>query len=221
MSKKVKALIFDMDGLLFDTEEIYCAANLELAPDFGMKEYSKEYYFQYVGVSDEETHNAYYKDFAYLGKEKIDAFVRAGHIKVREMFQAGMAPLKPGVKELLAYLAEAEIPSIVASSNNREFIELLLEQSQISHHFVGTVSGEDVKRAKPDPEIVLKAIAELGFAAEECLMLEDSFNGVRASYSADVPVIMVPDLLAPTPEMEEKCVAILPSLHEVKDFLIK
>lgn len=221
MSNAIKGLIFDMDGLLFDTEEIYCQANLALAPDFGLEGYSKEYYFQYVGVSDEETHAAYYRDFPNVEREVIDSFMVAGHAKVRSMFEAGMAPLKPGALELLQYLKEVKIPAIVASSNNREFIDLLLAKGNVTDYFIGSISGEEVMRAKPDPEIVEKAVLQLALNPAECLMLEDSFNGVRAADSAQVPVIMVPDLLAPTPEMVEKTQAILPSLHEVKEYLIK
>ena len=217
----IKALIFDMDGLLFDTEEIYCQANLAMAPQFGLTGYDRDYYARYIGVSDEESKRMYYRDFAAVGQGVIDDFIAASYAQVRELYRRSGAPLKPGAKELLAYLKQQEIPAIVASSNNREFVDLLLERGGIADYFIGSISGDDVSRAKPDPEIVLKAVAQLGVAPDSCLMLEDSLNGIKASHAAGVPVVMVPDLIAPNAEAEAKCLAIVASLLDVPALLEK
>lgn len=219
MKKPFKGIIFDMDGLLFDTESLYCQANMKIAPKHGIKNYDEEYYRGLIGLSDEETAEIYYEDFAEVGKTAIDAFILEGHLEVKEMFLAGLAPIKPGVIEILTYLKAEKIPCIVASSNLRQFIDILLEKAEIRRYFIDIISGDDVAKAKPDPEIVHKALAKLELAPEECLMLEDSRNGILASYRAGVPVIMVPDMIAPTPEVAEMTLEILPSLHEVINYL--
>lgn len=221
MEKTYKGIIFDMDGLLFDTETIYCEASITLAPKYGITGYDEALYMRYVGISDEELQQAYYDDFADVPNEAIDAFMAEGHQEVKKMFLAGRAALKPGVVELLRHFKQENIPCVVASSNMRVFIDILLEQAKIRDFFIDIVSAEDVKRAKPDPEIVQKAVATLGLTAEECLMLEDSFNGVAAAYSAGVDVIMVPDLLQPTAEVQAKTLCVLSDLKEVKESLIK
>lgn len=221
MEKKYKGIIFDMDGLLFDTETIYCEASMKLAPQHGLTGYDEELYMRYVGISDEELQLAYYQDFADVPNEAIDAFMEAGHQEVKTMFLAGQAALKPGVVEILRYFKEEGIPCVVASSNMRIFIDILLDKAKIRDFFIDIVSVEDVKRAKPDPEIVEKAVEKLGIQASECLMLEDSFNGIIASHNAGVDVIMVPDLLQPTAEIREMTLKVLPDLKKVKEMLKK
>lgn len=215
----LKGLIFDMDGLLLDTEKLYCKANLTIAPKYGITTYDEAYYMKYVGTSDEELYEAYYQDFAEFGRENIEGFIKEAHEEVKALFLAGKAELKPGAIELLDYLKEQEIPCVVASSNLRSFITILLDKAGITSYFSGVISGEDVKRAKPDPEIVEKAASMLQLAPKDCLMLEDSFNGVIASSEAGVPVIMIPDLLQPTPEIKERTLEVFPSLYDVKNYL--
>lgn len=221
MEKEYKGVIFDMDGLLFDTETIYCEASLNLAPKYGLTGYDKAVYMRYVGISDEELQQAYYRDFSDVPKKMIDGFMDETHQEVKKMFLAGRAALKPGVVEILRYFKQENIPCVVASSNLRMFIDILLENAKIRSFFVGIISAEDVVRAKPDPEIVEKAVEMLGITASECLMLEDSYNGVRASYEAGVDVIMVPDLLQPIPEISEKTLMVKSDLSEVKQLFIK
>lgn len=221
MIKEYKGIIFDMDGLLFDTETIYCEASMKLAPKYGLTGYDEELYMRYVGVSDEELQQAYYQDFSDVPNETIDAFMAEGHQEVKQMFLAGQAALKPGVVEILRHFKQAAVPCVVASSNMRIFIDILLDKAKIRDFFIDIVSAEDVTRAKPDPEIVEKAVSKLGFRASDCLMLEDSFNGVLASHGAGVDVIMVPDLLQPTAEIREKTLKVLPDLKEVKEMLLK
>lgn len=221
MTVKYKGLIFDMDGLLFDTERLYCEANIKIAPKYGLKNYDEDYYMRYVGISDEELFEHYYQDFAYLERSVVDQFIEDSHQEVKKMFIAGLAPLKPGVIELLDYCHEQEIPAIVASSNLRQFIDILLDKAEIRDRFTGVVSCEDVAKAKPDPEIVIKATEKLRLLPSECLMLEDSYNGVRAAYAAEVPVVMVPDLLPPTTEISKMATAVLPDLVAVKKYLEK
>lgn len=218
--KKIDGVIFDMDGLLFDTELIYYQSTQKIADAMNFP-YSKELYLEFLGVSDEEVQENYHRIYKDFGKEKVDEFIQRSYEDTYQVFEAGQVPLKEGVIELLDFLDEQEIPRIVASSNVRPAIELLLEGAGIKERFAGIVSAEDVTRAKPDPQIFKKALAKLGTSADNTLIFEDSFHGVTAATAAGIPVIMVPDLLAPTAEIKEKTLEIFDSLTEVPAYLKK
>ncbi|PTO38930.1 HAD family hydrolase [Enterococcus mundtii] len=211
---KVNAVIFDMDGLLFDTEIVYYEASQTVADRMGFP-YDKDLYLRFLGVSDEEVWANYHTIFASFGRETVQKFIDDSYQETLDRFALGQVELKPGVLEFLNFLEEKDIPKVVASSNQRHVIELLLEKNNLRHRFDTIVSAENVKRAKPDPEIFLHAHAFLGTEKAETLILEDSQNGVLAAYDAGIPVIMVPDLLAPSDELAAKTTAIVSSLHEV------
>ncbi|EMF0504609.1 HAD family phosphatase [Enterococcus hirae] len=215
-----KAVIFDMDGLLFDTEIVYYEASQMVADQMGFP-YDKELYLKYLGVSDEEVWANYHQIFARFGKNNVQKFINDAYEETIRRFSLGAVQLKPGVIELLDFLEEHRIPKVVASSNQRHIIELLLEKNQLTNYFETIVSAENVKRAKPDPEIFLLAHEYLGTKKQETLVLEDSKNGILAAASAEIPVIMIPDLLAPSEDLQQKTLAVLSSLHEVPGYLKK
>lgn len=215
-----KAVIFDMDGLLFDTEIVYYEASQMVADQMGFP-YDKELYLKYLGVSDEEVWANYHQIFASFGKNNVQKFINDAYEETIRRFSLGAVQLKPGVIELLDFLEEHRIPKVVASSNQRHIIELLLEKNQLTNYFETIVSAENVKRAKPDPEIFLLAHEYLGTKKQETLVLEDSKNGILAATSAEIPVIMIPDLLAPSEDLQQKTLAVLSSLHEVPGYLKK
>ena len=215
-----KAVIFDMDGLLFDTEIVYYEASQMVADQMGFP-YDKELYLKYLGVSDEEVWANYHQIFASFGKNNVQKFINDAYEETIRRFSLGVVQLKPGVIELLDFLEEHRIPKVVASSNQRHIIELLLEKNQLTNYFETIVSAENVKCAKPDPEIFLLAHEYLGTKKQETLVLEDSKNGILAAASAEIPVIMIPDLLAPSEDLQQKTLAVLSSLHEVPGYLKK
>lgn len=216
--KKVKGIIFDMDGLLFDTESIYCEANLVVADKYNIP-FTKETYARFIGISDEEVWAELHKMYADHGEETVQKFIDESWGMAHDRFKTGEVDLKPGVHELLAYLEEKEIPRVLASSNVRPVIEILLEHAGIRDKFSDIISAEDVKFAKPDPEIFVIAAERLGMSGADCLVLEDSKNGILAAEGAGVPVVMVPDIVPPTAELREKTEAVFTSLHDVIEFL--
>lgn len=215
----VKGVIFDMDGLIFDTEQLYYAGAQAAADTFGFP-YDKELYLNLLGISDEEVIMKYHELFdEKFGVDTVKAFIEAAYENTRLLFAQGKATLKPGVMELLTYLKANKIKWVIASSNQRAVIDELLEQAELTAYFSTVVSAEDVPKAKPDPAIFLAAQNLLGTKKEETLVLEDSQNGVLAAYRAEIPVIMVPDLLPPDADLKNKTVAVVSSLHEVPKFL--
>lgn len=217
----IKGVIFDMDGLIFDTETLVYQATQRAADELQMT-FGKADYLRYLGISDEEyvqvAHSDYDKDY---GEETVTEFIRRSYAYTKEMFDAGLVATKPGVAELLHYLEAQGIQRILASSNNRPEIERLLAQADLTQDFPVVVSAEDVHRAKPDPAIFLAAADLLQLPPHELLVLEDSANGVKAALAAEIPVIMVPDLLEPDAELAGKTLAVLPDLHQVRKFMNK
>lgn len=214
----VKGLIFDLDGLLFNTEEIYYESSQKVADEMQLP-YSRKTYLKYLGLSDEELWGSYHRDFAEFGEKMVAEFIKKSYEETLHIFHEGDVPLKKGAQELLTWSQEQEIPCVIASSNNRKTIELLLERGELREFFGEIFSAENVTYAKPHPELVEKAATFFSAPKKDLVMLEDSLNGVTASFAAGVPVILVPDLLAPTPEMEKMASHILPDLLAVKNFL--
>ena len=217
---KFDGVIFDMDGLLFDTELVYYESTQKVADEMCIP-YTKELYMDFIGVSDEEVKEYYHQIYQEHGEETINEFIRRAYEDTYEVFASGAVSLKEGVLELLDYLDQAEIPRVVASSNVQTAIELLLTKAGIHDRFSGIISAEDVTRAKPDPEIFNKAVALLGTEPEKTLVLEDSKHGISAANDAGIPVIMIPDLIEPTPEIKAKTLEIFDTLKKVPSYLSK
>lgn len=219
--RNLQGVIFDMDGLIFDTEHLYYRATKEIADELAI-DYDMEIYKQYIGVGDDEVWAAYHEMYDDLyGEEVIVEFIDRSFNRTIELFEAGAADLKPGLTEILDYLAEKQIPRIIASSNQRRIIDILLEKNGLQDAFEHIVSFEDVTRAKPDPQIFEKAHQFFDAPKENILILEDSKNGILAAHSAGIDVIMIPDLLEPTPDLVEKSLAVLDTLADVPGFLEK
>ena len=133
----------------------------------------------------------------------------------------GKLKQKPGIRELLEYLQKNHIKAAVASSTRREVVMRELEEGGLLPYFDKVICGDMVQRSKPEPDIYLEACRQIQEQPEECYAIEDSYNGIRAAKRAGLHPIMVPDLSAPTMEMEELSDCILPSLHEVQQYFEK
>lgn len=213
---QIKAVIFDMDGLMFDTETIYYQANQKTADKIGLP-FDYAFYEKYIGASDEDFFQALYAE--HDEKALVDQFVKQSREDIVEDLLNSPLPKKAGLDELLAFLKEKEYELIVASSTERHLVDALLKKAGVAHYFDGVVGGDEVKNSKPDPAIFLKASEKTRASKEETLILEDSLNGIRAAYAAEIPVIMVPDLFQPNEEATEKAVAIYSDLLEVKEHI--
>lgn len=215
----LRAIIFDMDGLLIDSEQVYYRGSQEIADQYGFA-YSKETYLNGLGLSDEELAAWYHTQYDALhGNTKVDAFVTDSYAHCLTLFDEGQGVLKPGVLDVLDFCHTRGIKTCVASSNTRELVEKLLQKQGILERFDAIFTADDVPFAKPDPALFLAAQEFLKFPKEELLVLEDSHNGILAANRAGISVIMIPDLLPPTVEMQME--AVLESLSDVPTYLIQ
>jgi HAD superfamily hydrolase (TIGR01509 family) len=208
----IDAVIFDMDGLIFDTERPVKRATLDAAMAVGF-EMPEAFYRTLIGVPGPEC-NARIK--AHFGSEfPFDAFDNACRSGIARLLDQGVS-IKPGAAELLGELHTRQMPLALATSSGRAWAERHLGGADLRRFFDAVATRNDVDRGKPHPDLFLKAADDLGVAPERCLVLEDSHNGVRAAHAAGCLPIMVPDLLEATDEMRDLCVLIASDLHEVR-----
>src|SRR5258708_25371452 len=206
------AVIFDMDGLLLDHEVLYRAAIFAACAAQGHAMVD-HVHLSLIGTP-KDSGDA--KLAAYFGETFA---LERYHVVCAEHFDSLCeieVPLRPGVRGLLEVLGDAAIPVAVATSTARGQAEAQLKKAGIFDSFDVLVTRSDVQRGKPHPETFLKAAELLNVDPANCLVLEDSHNGVRAAAAAGMATIMIPDLLEPNPEIENLCVGVLPSLDDVR-----
>ena len=209
-------VIFDMDGLMFDSENLLFEFYQQIAPEYGY-EVTREFYLETVGCNAKLVREI---TFRLLGEDfPLDEINHRIHEQIWESLKTTPIRVKPGLYELLAYLKEDKIPCVVASSSNEEKIRKYLRSAEVEDYFAGIVNGDQVVNSKPAPDIFLKACEMQGVKPEKALVLEDSQHGVLAAWRAGIPVICIPDMKYPAPEYAEKTTAILKDLNEVVDYL--
>lgn len=207
-----RAILFDLDGTLIDSEALVREAYLKISGRFGAAMTDTQF-LSLVGLH-RDANDAQLR--AFFGADfPLEDFYTA----VRGHMDGKHAPLKPGARELLDRLDDLALPYALATSSGRPWVERHFIAHALTHRFAAVFARGDYQEAKPHPEPYLKAAAALGVAPENALALEDSYHGVRAAHASGAMTIMVPDLLAPNEEMREKALRILPSLHEVMDVL--
>ena len=194
----IKKVIFDMDGLLFDTERLFMKKQAEISAEYGYV-FTRDMYIQMMGLNDKaaiEKAESFFKD-GYPSEE-----IRA---KVRQYMgraaKEGEIPVKKGIRELLSYLKSEGISCAVASSTRTDKVRLYLKSAGLCGYFAGVTGGDKVKRSKPEPDIFLKAAGDT--PPENILILEDSENGIKAAAAAGMRVICIPDLSEPCPEVRK------------------
>lgn len=210
------AVIFDMDGTLLDTEMVFRSVVFEIAGELGY-EMTDSVHLAMVGTSHEVTSQvlaeAYGASFPQaLFDDKCRALMQ---VQLREA-----VPVKPGALDLLVDLRARGVPLAVATSSRLVHATSHLGRSGLLDLFDTLVTRDDVVHPKPHPEPYLTAAARLAVEPARCLALEDSNAGVRAAHAAGMQTIMVPDLIAPTAEIVALCVAVAPSLVDVRRFAL-
>ncbi len=208
LPRPVRAVVFDLDGTLLDTERLYRAAFMATLATFGLHLPAGDY-DRLVGLPT-TARRALLP--AMLGEAvTADAFI-AAYYRERSAGLAGGIQLKPGVRPLLATLAARSIPAAVATSASAATAGRHLALAGLDGWFATVVTRDDVARGKPAPDSFIAAAARLGTPPGDCLAVEDSPHGVAAAHAAGLMVVMVPDLIAPAPGDRARCDAVLPSL---------
>ena len=208
----VTGVIFDMDGLMFDTERIAMEAWSECLNQAGYR-FTEEEGRAIRGQNTVGIHNTLH---SFYGPD-IDCPLL--HAQVREnmekRFLHAPAPVKKGLYELIDWLQKNKIPMAVASSSRRATVEQRCREAKILDKFDAIVCGDMVEHSKPNPDIFLKAASMLHSNPAQTIVLEDSFNGVRAGNAGGFITIMVPDMDQPTSEIKALYTAKASSLSEV------
>ena len=207
----VDGVLFDMDGLMLDTQKVWDATIDTTAAELGL-EVPDGFHDSVRGCSGEALIEVCHKFFG------RDVDVRYYIAKIWEnadaQFEKGVEK-KPGLDELLVWLKEQGIPAAVASGSKMNQIEHHVHMIELEDYFDALISGFDVPRAKPYPDIFLAAAERLGIDPSRTIVLEDSVNGILAAHAGGFIPVMVPDRDEPTPEIVAKCAAVCDTLADV------
>lgn len=209
-------IVFDMDGVIFDTETMCTRSWKYFEKEFGVRDTEKTFQLC-IGANHEWALDVLRRtqgvDFP------AEEFLKKTAEWMRRTIRQDGIPVKKGAKELLSWLREQNAAVALASSTRTATVREELGMAGLLKYFQVIIGGDMVQRSKPNPDIYLCACRELGINPCEGYAIEDSYNGVRSAGSAGMKVLMVPDRLAPTEEMEELAQQILPDLVCVKEYL--
>lgn len=215
------SVIFDMDGVIFDSEKACLACWTEIAARYGIQEI-QDVFTRCIGTNKNQTRqmveSAYAKEF---GSGIADRLLADSSVLFHEKYDEGRLPVKPGVREILEYLQEKRIRTAVASSTRKATVERELEEAGFLAYFDKIIGGDAVKISKPNPEIYLLACQELSVRPAETFAIEDSYNGIRAAHGAGMRPIMVPDMIPADEEMRRLSEVVCGDLFVVREYLAK
>lgn len=207
---RTRAVLFDMDGLLFDTEATLKRIWQREAARLGF-DLHDALYADLVGVPNvvcEEKLTRWFKDFP------LQEFRQRWRLAREEERRVAPIPPKVGARELLAWLDDQGVPMALATSSTREAVERNREAWPEFFPFTVIMTVEEVERPKPDPDIYLKTCARLGVAARDCVIFEDSNPGMRAGIASGARAIMIPDLARPEPGVRVAAAGLYESLSQ-------
>ena len=213
----IKNIVFDMDGVLLDTEAVFMRCWKKLGEELHLPNV-EETARKCIGITVTQTEALFQKEYG--EKYPCESYVGAANaIFYRQEAEQGI-PEKPGVHELFAYLKEQNYRIGLASSTQQQAVYRQMKAAGIFDDFDVIVCGDMVTKSKPNPDIYLKACELMKVDPKECYAVEDSYNGIRAAHEAGMKAIMVPDLLEPTPEILVLTDQKFNSLMELQKFLM-
>ena len=212
----IKAIIFDMDGLMIDSERVTFECYQEILKGMNLT-MDEEFYKTLLGKPLKGIYQRFYD--VYGNNFPIEDVIKDVHALMAKRFETEGVPIKTGLKSLLEYLKENNYKTIVATSSNRDRVDTILSQAKITDYFDDSICGDEVTKGKPNPEVFLKSCQKLGVNVDEAIVLEDSEAGIQASYDAGIKVICIPDMKYPEKQYEEKTFKILKDLNGVTEYL--
>lgn len=204
--------IFDMDGLIFDTEALFQRTKAVVMKKYGYEQRPGDYEKTLGTCGD--TLNRILREL-YGEAYPADTISQETRELVNQYIDAQGPPVKPGIPALLVWFQEHHVPCCVASSTRTDIVKKYLAQAELDAYFSFVIGGDQVSHSKPHPEIFLKACAQTQTAPEQALVFEDSQNGVLAAINGGIPVICIPDVGTPEDEVLEKAAAVADSASDV------
>lgn len=215
---ELELFLFDMDGLIFDTENIYVNKGREIAARNGYI-LTNEFITKTTGLPEAPLRKCYEEEFN--GKFPFEVHAKEIRDYIWELTEVGGIPLKEGVLEILEFLKENDKKMVLATSSSYEMATKLLKSKDILKYFDDLVTAENVKIGKPNPEVFLIGAEKVNVDIKKSMVFEDSFNGIKAAYAAEAYPVMIPDMLEPTEEIEKLLFKKYDSLLEVIKFFKK
>jgi HAD superfamily hydrolase (TIGR01509 family) len=216
MSGKIRAVIFDLDGVLIDSEQVWDAARRRLTEDSGGR-WNESATQEMMGMSSIEWSRYMHEE---LGVQMPPEEISTAVVERMEGLYRERLPLIPGAREAVERVA-ARWPLGLASSSNRPVIEVVLELSGLGNFFESTVSSEEVARGKPTPDVYLEAARRLRVDPALCAAVEDSSNGILSAHAAGMRVVAIPNrTFPPSEDALEAADAAIPSLQELNHEVI-
>ena len=198
----IEAVIFDMDGTIFDTEKMLYRAWCELVRQGVLPESILEEVPKWRGKNRAEVRK---KLSLLMGSDfDVDAFYEKRKQIIFGILDQEGVPLKPGVPDIFLQLRSMGYPLALATATNRDSVADYMRRTGYGVYFDSIITGDRVERCKPAPDIFLLAAAELGIEPQNCLVIEDTPNGVRAGLAAGMQVIMVPDIEQPDGQLRQQ-----------------
>jgi HAD superfamily hydrolase (TIGR01509 family) len=212
LPRQPAAVVFDMDGLIFDTEALYQEA-FQAASTVGGHDLPTEVIQRTIGVPWTRSRVLLLEE---MGSDfPVDQYF-AQMIRHFELLAATQLRLKPGVVELLDFLDQLDMPRCIATSSAHSTVQSHLSAHGLADRFHAVIGHGDYVASKPAPDPFLTAAKRLSVDPALCLALEDSSNGVRSAFAAGMMTVMVPDLIPPTEEIRALCTLVVDDLHAVR-----
>ena len=214
--QRPQAVIFDMDGLMIDSERVTFEGYVIECEKRGYV-MQESFYRNILGLPRPSIYRVFREQFGEAFP--IEEIIEKVHQYMAMVFKTKGVPIKPGLIELLTYLKQEGIKTMVATSSDRQRVDTILSSAKLDGYFNDSICGDEIKRGKPFPDVFLTACEKLGVSVEQAIVLEDSQAGIQASYAAGIPVICVPDMKQPDPEYVEKATFIMPSLYDILAYI--
>ena len=211
-----KAVIFDMDGVIFDTEKVYLDIWIEVFEKYGYK-MTKELYVTVMGTGRKNVIKTFLENFG--DDLPIEKMYEEKDNQLFYRIENQGIPLKEGVKELFSMLKEKDYKIALATSAKKERVEKQIKDKWLKESFDAIVCGDDVEKGKPSPDIFLKAAKEIDVEPENCFVVEDSPAGIKAAFSGGMKGIHVEDLKVADEEILKYCQKNFKNLQEIKKYL--
>jgi len=213
---KYKAVIFDIDGVIFDSERLVLESWKQIAEKYGIQNV-EEVLIKCIGVNAVITRDIFLE---YYGKDfPYDMYKTECSSLFHTWCKTKGLPIKKGVTELLKYLNDSGYKVGIASSTRYAIVKEELEEAGLLPYFHNLTGGDMLKKSKPEPDIFLMACESLSVKPEEAIGIEDSYNGIRSASSAGLTTFMVPDLMEVNDEMRARTAGIFDSLLDVKAWM--